>query len=105
MAGGGGGSARIRVETGALRQGAGVARDVGEGLRRAAGGPGGAVAGCPGFAIVAAVEAVTAAWVAHVRALADGFAGMGDLLVANADAHDRADREAAGGLAGGGRRW
>ncbi|WP_143657973.1 hypothetical protein [Embleya scabrispora] len=105
MAGGGGASARVRVETGALRQGAGVARDVAEGLRRAVGGLDGVVAGCPGFAIVAAVEAVTAAWVAHVRALAEGFAGMGDLLVADADAHDRADRAAAGVFAEGGRRW
>ncbi|WP_439675839.1 type VII secretion target [Embleya sp. MST-111070] len=109
MAGGSGGdkgsSGRIRVETGALRQGAGVARDAAEALRRAAGGPSGVVAGCPGFAIVAAVEAVTAAWVAHLRGLADGYAGMGDLLVANADAHDRADRAAAGVFAEGGRRW
>ncbi|MGC0415428.1 hypothetical protein ABIA38_000922 [Embleya sp. AB8] len=97
--GGGGGSARIRVETGALRQGAAVARDVAGGLWKAAGGLG-PVVGCPGFAVATAAGAVTAAWVAQVRALGDGYGGVGDVLTGSADAHDRADQGVAGGFAG-----
>ncbi|MYV96861.1 hypothetical protein [Streptomyces sp. SID3343] len=105
MAGSGGGSEAIRVETAALRQGAAAARAVGEGLRRAAGGPGTEVVGCPGFAVGAAAGALTAAWVAHVRGLAGAYDGAGAVLATNADEHDRIDRAVAGSLAEAGPRW
>jgi hypothetical protein len=100
MAGGGGGSGAIRVETAALRQGAAAARAVGEGLRRAAGGPGVEIAGCPGFAVGAAAGVLAGAWVAHVRGLAGAYDGAGAVLAANADEHDRTDQAVAGSFAG-----
>ncbi|MFI1384421.1 hypothetical protein [Embleya sp. NPDC020886] len=102
---GGGGSARVRVETGALRQGAAAAREVAGALRQAAGKPGVAVVGCFGFAVAAAAGALTAAWADHLRALADGYGGLGEVLTANADAHDRTDQAAAGAFAEARRRW
>lgn len=106
MAGGGdgsgGGSARIRVETGALRQGAAAAREVAGALRGAAGGPSAAVAGCPGFAVVGVVGTLTVAWADHVRGLGAAYGGVGDALAANADAHDRTEQAVAGAFAGGG---
>jgi hypothetical protein len=103
LAGGGGaggsGSARIRVETGALRQGAAAAREAAGVLRQAAGKPSAAVVGCPGFAVAAAAGALATAWADHLRALADGYGGAGEVLTANADAHDRTEQAAAGAFA------
>lgn len=77
-----------------------MAREVAGALRRAAGGPSAGVPGCPGFAVAGAAGVVTVAWADHLRALGDGYGGVGDVLWTNADAHDRTDQAVSGAFAG-----
>jgi len=91
VAGGEGGVGRVRVETGALRQAASVAREVADVLRRAAAGPDPGIAGCPGFEVAAVASTTTARWVDHAGVLASAYTAAASVLTDAATAHDRTE--------------